>query len=127
MLLIPEYKKKIIAWIVAVLIPAVVVPTVYFCTSFGLSNTFLLPGVIYLAGCGLVFVVRCGVFDLFSYQFVNFWYSWARRAPKKYDDVLQYRETHEEKRKRNPAPYLPFLSIGILLVVLAIIFAFVKI
>lgn len=127
MLLLPKAKKKIINWAFAILLPSVFVPTVALCTNFGLSNSFLVPSICFLGGCALVFVIRCGTFDLFSYQFVNFWYSFIRHSPKKYKNLGQYREVHSEKRKLHSAPYLPYLTIGSLLLVLAIIFAFVTI
>ena len=127
MLLLPKSKKTILSWAIAVVLPAIVILPVACCTTFGLSNSFLIPGVVYVAGVVLVWVTRCGVFDTFAFQFSNFLYSWLRHSPKKYDNLPQYKEIKGEKRRLNPAPYLPFAIIGALLVILAIIFAFVKI
>lgn len=127
MLLLPKYKKRIIAWAIAIVIPIVVILPVYFCTDFGLSNTLLIPGLVYLAGCALLFIGRSGTFDLFAYQFSNLLSSWRREVTKKYEDLIQYKEVKEERRKLNKPSYLPFLAIGLILVVLAIIFAFVRI
>ena len=127
MLLLPKYKKRIIAWAIAIVIPIVVILPVYFCTDFGLSNTLLIPGLVYLAGCALLFIGRSGTFDLFAYQFSNLLSSWRRGVTKKYEDLIQYKEVKEERRKLNKPSYLPFLAIGLILVVLAIIFAFVRI
>lgn len=126
MLLLPKYKKRIIVWVIAILIPVAVICPVYFCTGFGLSDSFLIPGLVYLAGCCLLFVARAGMFDTFRYQFANFLSTWKRNSPKRYEDLIQYKEIKEEKRRLNKPFYLPFLAIGLLLVVLAIIFAFVR-
>lgn len=124
MLLLPETKKTIICWIVSCALPLIIIPPIYLCTDFYLSNCCVIIGVIYLGVLGLWFVARQGFFDLFAYQFSNWFSSFRKGSPKKYKDVYTYKEIQKEKRRTHQFIWLPFLIVGSILVILAIIFAY---
>lgn len=124
MLLLNRTKKTIACWILALVPPIIVVPTVYCCTNFGMSNTCLIPGALYIGILVMAFVVREGFFDIFGYQFSNWWNSWRKGAPKKYKDAYTYKTIKEEKRRNSDFIWLPFAVVGTILIALAIIFIF---
>lgn len=124
MFLLNKAKKTILCWVLAILPPLIFVPTVHLTTNFGLSNTCLVPGALYLGGLILVFVARQGFFDIFAYQFVNLASSFRKGAPKKYEDAYAYKVAKEEKRRNGDFIWLPFALVGLLFLVLAIIFIF---
>lgn len=123
MLLSPDFVKKLLCWIAAILIPVVVILPVYFCTGRYASDCCAVIGVIYLAGLGLMFVGRQGTFDIFGYQFSNLIYSFKKNSPKKYRDVMHYKEVKQEYRMTHKLIWLPFLAVGVVLIVLAVIFS----
>ena len=96
MLLLPKYKKRIIAWAIAIVIPIVVILPVYFCTDFGLSNTLLIPGLVYLAGCALLFIGRSGTFDLFAYHELR---DTAADCEDKYDQLERMMKCPDEDQQ----------------------------
>lgn len=124
MFLLNKAKKVVLCWVVAVLPPLVFVPTVHLTTSFGLSNTCLVPAALYLGLLALVFVARQGFFDIFAYQFVNWSSSLRKGSPKKYEDAYAYKVAKDEKRKNGDFIWLPFFSVGLLFLILAIVFIY---
>ncbi len=124
MLLLPETKKTIACWIIALALPLIVIPPVYLCTDFYLSNCCVIIGVIYLGVLGLLFVARQGFFDLFGYQCANWISSFRKGAPKKYKDIYTYKEIKKEKRRTTQFIWLPFLLVGAVLIILSIILAY---
>jgi flagellar basal body-associated protein FliL len=125
MLLTPRKKKTLICWVIAIVVPLAVILPLVFCSSFGVSNSCLIPGLVFLAYIGMAFIIRGGAFDVFNFQFINFWYSFAPRSPRKYQDAYQYQELKEEQRKQNHLIWIPWVSVGTLLVLLAVLFAFI--
>lgn len=125
MLIDRDLIKKIVTWSVLLILIAVIVPLLYFLAKWNLSDCFLIPTVLYLAAAGLMFVVRMGTFDLFSFQFANWYNSWKKGIAKKYDDYPQYRQIKQEKRKNNSFYYLPYLVVGGICLILTIVFAIV--
>ncbi len=127
MLLLPNTKKQLINWIVAIAIPAIVIPLVACLSDYGLSNTFAIVGVIYLAYVVLWAVQRAGAFDVFTYQFTNWTSTTFRKgSPKRYEDLYDYRDQKKVKRQANKPAWLPYIIIGAALVVTAIIIAVVQ-
>ncbi len=126
MLLLPNTKKQLINWAIAIAVPSIVIPLVACLSDYGLSNTFLIVGVIYLAYVALWAVGRAGTFDTFAYQFVNWTYSWRKGAPKKYEDAYDYQEKKKLKRSSSKPAWLPYIVVGTALVVAAIIISVVQ-
>lgn len=124
MLITHDMKKSIACWIIAVLAVLIYSLPMYFLTDWNLSNIFAIPGVLYLGYVGLRAVTRCGIFDVFAYQFANWLSSWKRGIPKKYEDAYQYKVEISEKRHDNKMVWLPWVVVGSLCLTLCIIFAF---
>ncbi len=119
-----ETKKKIICWAIAIAIPLIVIIPLRFFSNFGLSNSCLIPGVLYLGFVSLYYVVRWGTFDLFRFQLSNWASTLKYHGKKKYRDYEDYQNIMQDKRKQKHFIWLPWTSLGILLVVLSIVFAF---
>ncbi len=122
-MLFSRYIKVIVSWIIALVIPAIIIPLVAVYTEFGLSNIFAIIGVLYLGIIGLWEVSRLGAFDIFSYQFTNLFYSFLKHSPKKYSDYMEYKSYASEKRSLSFFPWLPFTIVGVILVIVSIILA----
>lgn len=123
MLLLPEQKKKIIYWSVTTVVPLAFILPLYFFSPLGLSECFLVPGILYLAICALVMINRSGMFDIFNYQFINLMSSFRPGSPKKYKTAGDYSLMVKEKRHHNKFYYLPFIVYGVLYLALAILVA----
>ncbi|MFA6861434.1 MAG: DUF3899 domain-containing protein [Bacilli bacterium] len=127
MLLLKRTKQNIICWAIAIVVPIVVILPLYFCSNFGLSNSCLIPGVCFVGYVLLSFVTRSGTFDVFRYQFINLMYSFKPHSPHKYKDCYEYQETMKEKRSENSVIWIPWVVVGVILIILAIIFAYLDI
>lgn len=124
MVLLPEAKKNLICWIIAAsIIPVVSVP-VYFFSGFGLSNVLLIIGACYLGYVLLSYIVRQGVFDVFTYQAANLFSSFRPDSRLRYRDLYQYRKDKEEKRAETPMVWIPWTVVGSVLMILSLVFAF---
>ncbi|MFA6829941.1 MAG: DUF3899 domain-containing protein [Bacilli bacterium] len=123
MLLLPDTKKEIINWIIACLIIPIVVLPVYFCSDFMLSNIFIIIGSLYIAYVALSLVTREGFFDLFSFQLSNLISSFRPGNHVRYPDAYEYKKMKEEKRKQGRFVWIPWVSVGVLMIILSIIFA----
>lgn len=124
MLLTYDKKVNFILWIVLAVLPPCFVLPMYFLTDFGLSNSLLVPSLVYLAIAGLCFVHRAGTFDVFEFQMGRWFSSWGRRPGASQMTANEFSQERKRKRKNHPFPYLPFLSYGTILLILCIIFAY---
>ena len=118
-------KKSLILWVsLGVATLAFVLP-MYFFSNWNLSDVFLLPGAIYLSYLVLALVTRAGIFDTFRYTTINWFHTTFKRGtPKRYEDAYEYKQMKEEQRKENRMIFLPWLSYGLLCIILCIVFAF---
>ena len=123
MLLTYDKKVNLILWIVLAVLPPCFILPMYFLTSFGLSNCLLVPAIVYLGIAGLAFVQRAGTFDIFQYQLSTWFSAWKKKTYGK-QTAGDYHRERVRKRKNHPFPYLPFLSYGLVLLILCIIFAY---
>lgn len=123
MLLTYDKKINLILWIVLAILPPCFVLPMYFLTNFGLSNSLLVPSLVYLGIAGLVFVQRAGTFDIFEFQLTNWFSAWKKKSYNR-QTAGEFHQDRVRKRKNHPFPYLPFLAYGVLLLVLCIIFAY---
>lgn len=122
MLFTREKIVNLILWIVLAIVPVAFVIPMYFCTKFGLSNSLLVPSLVYLSIASLVFVHRAGTFDTFEYQFGKWFLAWGKKNPRQ--TANEFHQERKRKRKHNPFPYIPFLTYGTILLILCIIFAY---
>lgn len=124
MLVTPYAKKNGICFIAAIIAALLFILPMYFFTKWNLSNIMLLPAALYLGYIGLRLVARLGMFDIFSYQIVNWVYSWRKGMPKKYEDAYEYKSHMKEKREENKLVWIPWVSLGSICLILSIIFSF---
>jgi hypothetical protein len=124
MLISKRTKASIACWIISVVVAlAVIIPLRLF-SSFGLSNSCLVVGLVYLGLIFFIYVNRWGMFDTFRFQFINFCYSFRKGAPHKYKDAYSYQESMASKREESHPIWIPWVVIGGLCLILAIVFAF---
>lgn len=123
MILTQEKIRTITAWVIALIVPPVIILPVYFLTDFGLSNICAILAVLLLAYVSLTWVGRMGTFDIFRYQFGRFIDSFKRGMPKRYEDAYSYKQAMADKRKEHRFIWIPYLASGLILLVLGIIFA----
>lgn len=124
MLLTDDLKKNIVSWLIASLLVVAFILPMYFLTKWSWSNIMLVPAALYLGYIGLRWVARSGMFDLFSYQFVNLFSSFRKGSPKKYADAYEYKTHMKENRESKPMVVLPWLIIGLICLILCVIFSF---
>jgi hypothetical protein len=121
-----DFWKSLITWSSLVLLSLAVVLPLTFTKAVTLSNSCLIPGITYLGIACFSFIHRKGIFDIFEYQFTNWGNSFRKGSPKKYDTASDYHLAMDERRSEHMFPYLPFLAVGAVYVILSILFAYVS-
>ncbi len=91
-------------------------------TYTGYSDAFFVSGAIVLACSGFAFVHRSGTFDVLHYGMGRLIAQWTHSRRRTFKNAGDYQEFSKQKRKLNPFPYYPYLGIGAILIVLAVIF-----
>jgi|GEM_PF-2548083 len=87
MLISKRTKASIACWIISVIVALAVIIPLRFFSSFGLSNSCLVVGLVYLGVIFFIYINRWGMFDTFRFQFINFCYSFRKGSPHKYKDA----------------------------------------
>ena len=121
----PDTLKRVIIWIILSLLAPLSITLCYFLGHRGLSDCFLIPGVVYLAIALFAFIIRKGTFDVFFYQFGNLIDSFRKGSPKRYENAGDYKFARQRQRQASTFCYLPFLILGSVFLICSIIFAFV--
>lgn len=124
MLLKVDLKRHLIEWGIATILLVVYFLLMYFLTNWILSNIFIIPSVLYLSYTGLRWISRCGVFDVFTYQFSSWVSSFRKEMNKKYESAYDYKEHMKEEREKEGVVFLPWLILGIISLILCIVFSF---
>lgn len=91
-------------------------------TFTGYSDAFFVSGAIVLACSGFAFVHRSGTFDTLHFAMGRLVAQWTHSTKKTFKNAGDYHEFSMEKRKRNAFSYVPYLIVGSILIILAIIF-----
>jgi hypothetical protein len=68
-----------------------------------------------------VLIHRTGTFDILFFSFYRLFESWRYRDYKKYDDAYAYKTAMGEKRARNKPYILPFLVVGICVLIACVV------
>jgi hypothetical protein len=92
----------------------------------GFSDALFIPGFTLIAVILFMLVGRAGTFDIVSYGFVRLGESFRKSHTKSFEDAYQYSEYKKEQRIKRGVYALPFLIIGGLFVILALIFALIN-
>ncbi len=124
MLVTKDGKKNILFFLVLIALTLTYVFLMYFLTKWNLSDIFILPSALWLGYLSLRFVARTGIFDVFSYQIINWTSSWKKGIPKKYQDAYEYKVHIKEERSNHKVTWIPFLAIGGICLILCVIFSF---
>lgn len=124
MIFTDDIKKNALCWILSISFAILFIFPMYFLTAWNLSDIMLVPGIAYIGYVLLRVIARLGTFDVFAYQFSNWFSSWKRGIPKKYQDAYEYKQYAKEKRHDHKLVYLPWLAIGTICLILCIIFSF---
>lgn len=119
-----DLKKNVLISIIVSSVSLAYILLMYFLTKWSLSDIFILPAVLPLSYLVLRWVTRFGIFDVFSYQIINWTSSWKKGSPKKYNDAFEYKTHMKEQRENHHMTWMPYLVIGGIFLVLCIVFSF---
>ena len=119
-----ENKKKSIDWkiyIIAAII-ALAIGAGIFCLYFFLNNMTIIAACnasivagVSLVGLGaLIVLARLGTFDTFTYGFMQLGSSMFGRQPKKYNDMVEYKQAKYDERKEKSKYYFAIMIVGAL-------------
>ena len=126
-------KKLLIHWAIAFTIALTSFLLVFFLRT-GYKNflarfidPFFLSSAVLFGLSGLIFVSRCGMFDMINYGFKAMGYSFQKNpGERKYKDLPDYVEQKSEKRKNSRFVYEAYLVPATICMILAIVFHFVS-
>lgn len=126
-----ENKKKNIDWkiyIIAAII-ALAIGAGIFCLYFFLNNMTIVAACnasivagVSLVGLGaLIILARLGTFDTFAYGFMQLGSSMFGRQPKKYNDMVEYKQAKYDERKEKSKYYFAIMIVGALFFIATIV------
>ena len=81
-----------------------------------IGESFINSGIMVTLVGLLILCAFLGAFDTFAYGF----HSLRNRKKRKFEDLVQYTQVKIEQRKKKSLPYIPFLVVGILYIILGI-------
>lgn len=88
-----------------------------------LSDAFFFSGGITLGFATLFWIAHSGTFDVLAYGFSTFMKGLSpTHFEKRYNDFYDYQQQKKEKRKESYFSFYPYLILGSVLIVLAIVF-----
>ena len=126
-----EKEKKVINWKVYIItaIIALAIGTGIFCLYFFLNhstivaacNASILAGVSLVGIGALIVLTRLGAFDTFAYGFMQLGTAMFGRQPKKYNDMVEYKQAKYEERKEKSNYYYIIMGVGFLFLVATLV------
>lgn len=93
-------------------------------TYLGISNGLLIGGVSSLVLGLFSFITNLGFFDFISYNGSRLRSLMQKYEGVNYHGVYEYTEAKKEKRKKNRFVCIPYLIVGIVLIIAAIIYTY---
>lgn len=121
--------RRLLTWLSAFLIGGSIFCLVFFLredwTFRGASDGCFVSAAVLLSSAALVGITRLGTFDILAYSFYRLFESFRAGDVKKYDTYYDYRNAKAESRHHSRPSYLPFLIIGAIALVLALIFTLI--
>lgn len=124
-----EKKIKHLKIYIITLIIALAIGSGIFCLYYFLNkpviatacNATILAG-ISLVGAGmLILLARLGAFDTFSYGFIQLGTAMFGRQPKRYNDMVEYKQIKTEQRKTKSNYYFVVMIAGSLFLIATLI------
>ena len=126
-----EKEKKLInikVYLIAAII-ALAIGSGVFCLYFFLNkatiiaacNASILSAVTLIGLGALILLTRLGAFDTFAYGFAQLGSAMFGREPKKYNDMVEYKQMKYEQRKDKTNYYISFLIVGALFIIATIV------
>lgn len=93
----------------------------YSFSSARISESILNSGIMMVFVGILVLCSFYGAFDTFAYGFQSL----RSKKNRKYEDLVQYTRIKGEERSKKSLPYVPFMVVGLLFVIVGIILSFI--
>jgi hypothetical protein len=125
-----SFEQRLWTWIGVLLFAFILAAVILFVqgnyTLAGFSNALFIPGAVVLGVIGLMFVGRNGTFDIMSYSFTRLRDSFRREKVKSFEDAYAYSEFKNSQRLKRGFYTLPFLVIGGLFVLTALVLALIR-
>lgn len=118
-------KARLIGWLIASSVAILVFCLVLFLrkiyTLTGFCDAFFFAAAMEFALLLIYWIERTGVFDVFNFQFYRFFESFRPDGLKKWDTAYDYKQEKEGKRKITRLYFWPYLIIGGVFLLVAII------
>ena len=110
-----DFKIYIIAGIIALAIGAGIFCLYFFLnksTIIAACNASILAAVSLIGLASLILLTRFGAFDTFAYGFAQLGTAMFGRQPKKYNDMVEYKQIKAEQRKDKSNYFISFFIAG---------------
>lgn len=118
--LIKFRKTYIVTFFVASIIGIGIFLAYYFVQKQSLTaklNGTGVAGVVLIAIGALCYVAHLGAFDTFSYGFNQLFTSWFNKKANKYNDMMEYKDTKNQKRAASSRYYLVIALVGVIFLI----------
>ena len=66
-------------------------------------------------------IVNCGTFDSLCYSFANLLSTWQKGSPRKYKDLIDYKDRRIEKRKKNKYGFIIWYIVSIFFLIASLV------
>lgn len=109
--------RYIVSLIITIILTIIVLISRGFDALIGYIDGLGVSGFVIILVGGLSIVSYFGFFDTVSYGFSTI----GRREKRKYEDLVDYKNKANEKRKGGVLPFLPYFVCGILLIIISFI------
>lgn len=122
--------RIIVTWVIALVIAVGLFLPVYLTSenlNLGqldlkrLSDATFIPAALLLGMAVLVLLARAGTFDIVGYSFAAIGARFRPRELRRYKDAYDYKVQAEERRRTKGGFILPFIIVGGILMVIAIV------
>ena len=98
----------------------IVMTLVYFWSNdfaiLTLGESFINSGIVLILIGLLLLCAYLGAFDTFAYGF----HSLRKKEKRKFEDLIHYNEYKREERKRKSLQFMPFIVVGVLVLIIGI-------
>lgn len=91
---------------------------------YGVSDAFLLPGILLLSYAGLRLITRTGVYDVGGFSVTSIKDSFKQDNKKSFRSFYDYKQAQIEKRKKVSFTSLPYFISGSVYLVLSLVAAY---
>jgi hypothetical protein len=122
-------KRILVHSVIALVLAIAIFCLIFFLRGYytfsGASDACFGAGAILALVPFLILIYRTGLFDVANYGFITWFNSFKANSPKPYESAGAYSEKKKELRSKNRPMVWPYIVVGLLFLVLALIFLLV--